>query len=229
MSQIPLPLEFDRHFSFENFCAPNSDYIIQQISSFFDETGESLIGLYGGADSGKTHLLNACAHYARHREITFNLFDALQLQISDPTHFSEFPLGSVIAIDNIDLLAGSKNWEKQLYQLINRVKMNELRLIFTTSHQPRDVSFKLPDLKSRLMWGLLVSLPNPDDKQVELILIARARLLGLDIGDDVVKYLLTHFSRKLSEQMKLLYQLDHASMTSKRKVTIPLVRETCKS
>lgn len=227
MSQIPLPLSFDRRFSLDNYISANAGFVRQNITALFDETGEPLIGLWGGTDSGKTHLLNACAHYARHCGIQFNLFDAGQLQESSARNFIDFPAGSVLGIDNLDLLAGNRDWEEQFYQMINRVKAGEIRLVFSVSRNPRDIGFRLPDLKSRLMWGLLIGLHPPTDEQLAEVIRARARLLGLEMSNHVLNYLLTHFSRKLSEQMKLLYQLDHAALTRKRKITIPLIRETC--
>ena len=229
MSQIPLPLSFDKRFSYANYIAHDSAYVIQQLSALFDETGESLIGLCGGVDSGKTHLLNACAHYARDCKIPFHLFDAQQLMQAKANNFGDFPQGSVIGVDNLDLLAGNKPWEEQFYHLINRVKNGELRLVFSLSRMPRDTGFRLPDLKSRLMWGLLITLQPVDDQQLESILQQRARLLGLKISDDAVAYLLSHFSRKLSDQMELLYRLDHISLSSQRRITVPLIKQTIES
>jgi len=229
VAQLPLPLTFDKRFSFQNYVSEQAAFVSQSLIALFDETGEPLIGLWGGSDSGKTHLMNACAHYARHCHITFHLFDALQLIDADAGSFSGFSDGSVIGVDNIDLLAGNRSWEEQFYQLINRVKTGELRFVFSLSRNPRDIGFRLPDLKSRLMWGLLIALQSTDDGQLVTVLKTRAQLLGLKLTDDVLAYLLSHYSRKLSEQMKLLYQLDHASMSKKRKITIPLIRETCDS
>jgi len=227
VAQLPLPLSFDKRFSFQNYIAENSSYIEQQLTALFDETGEPLVGLWGATDSGKTHLLNACAHYARFCKIPFHLFDAEQLLEADSAGFSDFPVGSVLGVDNLDLLAGDRAWEEQFYQMVNRVKSDELRFIFSLSRQPRDTGFKLPDLKSRLSWGLLIALDSADDNQLEDILQQRAKLLGLVLSHEVVSYLLNHYSRKLSDQMQILYRLDHVSMSTQRKITIPLIRETC--
>jgi DnaA family protein len=225
VSQIPLPLFFDRRFSLQNYISADADYIVAQLTGLFDETGEALIGLWGGPDSGKTHLLNACAHYARDSDIPFHLFDGSQLAEARPGQFNTFAPGSVVGIDNLDLIAGDRAWEDQFYDLVNRVQAGEIRLIFSLARQPRDTGFRLPDLKSRLMWGLLVALKAPDDKQLEQILARRAQLLGLKLGKDALVYLLNHYSRRISAQMELLYRLDHASLMSKRKVTVALIRE----
>ncbi len=227
MSQLPLPLFFDRRFSLDNYIAPNSDYIGSQLRALFDETGEALIGLCGGQDAGKTHLLNACAFYARQCRITYHLFDAAQLADARPTGFSELPAGSVVGVDNLDLLAGHRGWEEQFYLLINRVKAGELRFVFGIARPPRDIGFRLPDLKSRLMWGLIIELRRADDDQLEHILRQRARLLGLKLSDEALNYLLSHFSRRLSDQMELLHRLDHASLSAQRRITVPLIRDIC--
>lgn len=226
MAQLPLPLSFDKRFSLENYIAENAEYISQNLTALFDETGEPIIGLWGGSDSGKTHLLNACAHYARHCHVQFHLFDASQLLEVDAGSFSEFPFGSVLGIDNLDLLAGNREWEELFYQLINRVKAGEVRFVFSLSRNPRDIGFRLPDLKSRLMWGLLIALQSPDEEQLPGVIKARAKLLGLKLGDNVLNYLLTHYSRNLSEQMALLYRLDQVALVRQRKITIPLIRDT---
>ncbi len=227
MAQLPLPLRFDKRFSFSNYLSQHARYIKQQLTGLFDESGETMIGLWGAEDSGKTHLLNACAHYAGLSQVSLHLFDAAHLAEADSEGFVDFMPGSVIGIDNLDILAGHPAWEKQFYQLINRVKAGELRFIYSLSQAPRDTSFKLPDLKSRLMWGLLIALEPADDHHLELILKQRADMLGLRLSDEVVHYLMSHYSRKLSDQMEMLYQLDHASMSRQRKITIPLIREIC--
>ncbi len=225
MAQLPLPLQFDSRFSLDNYIATEAPYIRYQLTALFDETGEALIGLWGGSDSGKTHLLNACALYARDAAVDYHLFDAAQLGEASAEGFNEFPAGTVLAVDNIDLLAGNRDWEAAFYQVINRVKQGELRFLFSLSRQPRDIGFRLPDLKSRLGWGLLIALPSPDDKAVERILRERARLLGLKLGDDALHFLLSRYSRRLKDQMEALQKLDAAALSQQRRITIPLIRE----
>jgi len=225
MAQLPLPLQFDSRFSLDNFIADPAPFIRHQLTALFDETGESLIGLWGGTDSGKTHLLNACALYARDADIRYHLFDAAQLIEASADGFSEFAAGSVLAVDNIDLLAGNRDWEAACYQVVNRVKNGELRFLFSLSRRPRDTGFRLPDLKSRLGWGLLVALPQPDDAAVERILRERARLLGLELGDEALHFLLSRYSRRLKDQMDALQQLDAAALSMQRRITVPLIRE----
>jgi DnaA family protein len=52
----------------------------------------------------------------------------------------------------------------------------------------------------------------------------RSRLLGIELSSEVIAYLMTHHPRDLSAQMGILRQLDQASLSQQRKITIPLVK-----
>jgi DnaA family protein len=50
-------------------------------------------------------------------------------------------------------------------------------------------------------------------------------LIGINLSDEVISYLMTHHARNLATQMEILQHLDRASMSQQRKVTIPLVKQ----
>jgi DnaA-homolog protein len=47
---------------------------------------------------------------------------------------------------------------------------------------------------------------------------------GVFLGDDVMDYMLTRFSRDLGSLMQLLEQLDGYALQTQRAITIPLIR-----
>lgn len=152
------------------------------------------------------------------------LYDAVQLIEYDAADFDDFSRCDLLAIDNLDRIAGNPGWENCFYQVINRCRDGEFRLLYSLAQRPEDLSLGLADLRSRLQWGLLMQLPSSDDDQVRRIVLERARLLGIELSDDVMSYLLTHHSRNLAAQMDILQTLDGASLADKRRVTIPLVK-----
>jgi DnaA family protein len=50
-------------------------------------------------------------------------------------------------------------------------------------------------------------------------------LLGIELSDEVVSYLMTHHARDLNEQIGLLRHLDRLSLSQQRRVTIPLIKQ----
>jgi DnaA family protein len=187
--------------------------------------GEALLGIWGDADSGKTHLINAVSGYSREIDQSLFLYNGHDLKHIDPDQLGELPPGQMIAIDNMDELCGIMAWERYLYRLINLCRDNKQRLLFSSKTRPADLICLLEDLKSRLCWGLLFQLPIVSDESLGWIIKFRAQLLGLTLSDDVVRYLLTRYSRQLGAQLKLLSRLDRASLANQRRITIPMIKQ----
>ena len=187
--------------------------------------GETQIGLWGDAASGKTHLLNASAHFARKQGIELQLYDAAQLVCCDASTFEGYGNCDVLAVDNLDAVVGDAAWEAFFYQAINRCRDGEYRFVFTLAARPGNQAFGLADLRSRLQWGLLLQLPASGDAEVRDILRRRAELLGFELSDEVISYLMNRYPRDLAAQMAILRHLDGASLSQQRRITIPLVRQ----
>lgn len=153
------------------------------------------------------------------------IYDAIQLAQCETIDFEGFSHCDVLAIDNLDAIAGNSDWESCFYRVINRCRGGDFRLLFSLSQKPDDLATCLDDFRSRLQWGLLLQLPSSNDDDIRQIMFKRARLLGIELSNDVISYLLTHHSRNLASQMTILHRLDDASLSHQRKVTIPLIKQ----
>jgi DnaA family protein len=224
--QIALPLTFDKEFSFNNFLSEQSDFFTSSLQASINQVGESLIGVWGGQDSGKTHLINATASYARLQGSRFEFYDGYQLMECDPSQFDDFANCRILLIDNLDAICGNRQWEQKFYHLINACKRGEMTLLFTVSVNPPFLDCSLADFQSRLSWGLLIQLPLVVDTDIGQVLKFRAELLGIDLSKEVVTYLLTHYSRHLSAQMEILRLVDKMSLSAKKRVTVPFIKQT---
>jgi len=225
IKQIALPLSLDRQYSFENFISDRADLIVASLKALIQGDGEAQIGLWGTTASGKTHLLNASADYARQKSVVLQIYDAKQLLQCDANEFEGFSHCDVLAIDNLDAIAGNAEWEACFYQVINRCRDGDYRFVFAMTHRPEDLETTLDDFRSRLQWGLMLQLPSSDDIEIRQILRKRAQLIGIELAEDVISYLMTHHARNLATQMAILRRLDGASLSQQRKVTIPLIKQ----
>jgi len=220
-----LPLSLDRQYSFENFISDRAELVVDSLKSLIVAQGEIQLGLWGAASSGKTHLLNACAYFARQQQISLQIYDARQLAECDASEFEGFSRCEVLAIDNLDAIVGIGAWEQLFYQAINRCRQGDFRFIFSVSLNPRNLTCNLADFRSRLLWGLLLRLPESNEDDIRNIMHRRAQMLGMELSSEVISYLLTHHSRNLSSQMEILRTLDGVSLMRQRRVTIPLVKQ----
>ena len=225
VSQIALPLSFDRQFSFDNYFSDQSDFVITSLKAFMEAGNENFIILWGGHDSGKTHLLNAAAHYARGHSSVFQLYDACHLSELEPSCLEDFNDDAILAIDNLDAICGDRDWESTFYHLINLCHQRKLRLLASLACKPQDLDCVLADFQSRLSWGLLLELSPPAEADIEYIIRQRALLLGHELTTEVIGYLARHYSRGLASQLEILRKLDTASLSAKKKITIPLIKQ----
>lgn len=180
--------------------------------------------MWGGAASGKTHLLNASAEFARRHGKLMQIYDGVQLRQCAAAEFEGDSECDLLAVDNLDAIAGDAEWEAFFYRVMNRCRAGELRFLFAMSVRPDDLSTRLDDFRSRLQWGLMLQLPVHGDDGIRNILSHRARLLGINLSPEVIDYLLTHYERDLSTQMSILRALDETSLSHQRKITIPLIK-----
>ena len=225
-AQIALPLSFDRQFSFDNYFSQQGKLIMANLKALIACNGESMIGLWGKPDSGKTHLVNACAHFAHQRGISFQLYDGTELAGCDADDFDDLETCQVLAVDNLDALCGIQKWEEKFYRIINISKNGGLSLIFTLSANPSYLDCRLADFQSRLSWGLLLHLQITGETEIAEVIKLRASLLGIELSKEAIAYLLAHYSRHLSVQIEILRVLDRASLSAQKKITVPLIKQT---
>jgi len=80
------------------------------------------------------------------------------------------------------------------------------------------------DLRSRLGWGHVFALKLLSEPERRAVLRQAADARGVFLGDDVMDFMLTRFSRDLGSLMELLELIDAYAMQAKRAVTIPMIR-----
>jgi DnaA family protein len=83
----------------------------------------------------------------------------------------------------------------------------------------------LPDLRTRLGWGLVFQMQPLNDAEKRLALQQHAETLGFKLEPSVADYLLTHAARDMQSLLGILEALDRVSLELRRPITLPLVRQ----
>jgi DnaA family protein len=222
--QLQLSLNLRDDAIFDNFHIDENDQIVRALISFLTTRAEQFIYCYGESGSGRTHLLQACCHLAREQGKT-----AFYLSLSQHTDFSadilrELEQYEVVCIDDVDAIVGDSAWEEALFHFYNRARDNGTVLLVSAQSVPRQLNCLLPDLQSRLSWGVVLEIKNlPDSGKIQALQM-RADLRGFHLSDEVAQYLVYHYSRNMRDLFEMLKKLDHASLAAKRKITIPFLK-----
>jgi DnaA-homolog protein len=223
-SQLPLQIGLRPPATLEGFVAGDNAQALAAVRACALAQGEPLLFLTGPPGSGRSHLLaGACnlAAAAGRRCAYLPLGAPAGLA---PGLLSELEGLDLVCLDDLDGIAGERHWEEAVFALFNGLRDHGGRLIVAAARGPGELPLFLPDLQSRLAWGLLFALRPLRDDQLCAALECAALARGLRLGDGVARYLVERLPRNLADLLGVLEQLDQASLAAKRPLTLPFVR-----
>jgi DnaA family protein len=111
-----------------------------------------------------------------------------------------------------------------MFNLFNRARQNDCRLLLAGNAAPRAMAVDLADLRSRLGWGIVYQLAQVGDEEKSTILQFRAERRGLALPCEVASYIVARASRDMDALLALLEALDRASLVEQRALSIPFVK-----
>lgn len=226
--QMPLQLEPRRPDRFEDFVAGSNEQALAAVRALLDEPGGSLF-LSGPDGTGKSHLLNALCHAAGEDGLAAFYIALNRLPEEAAASLEGLQVLDLVCVDDLDSVAGNPVWENALFACFNEVRAAQGRLLVSSKEPLASLDFVLPDLASRLAWGVRQKLHLPDDQGKLEILRQRARTLRIDLPEDVQNYVLKNSKRDMSSLLQVLERLKDAAFAGKRKITVPLAREILRS
>ena len=144
--------------------------------------------------------------------------------------FASFEECHLLALDNVDLWlnfdeALKESKEILLFNLFNHFKINNQQLLLSAETSPSQLNCLLPDLLSRIKSGLLLNLSMFSDSEKEKLLQDVAQQKGFSLDEGVSAFIIKRSGRHLNDLMSVLNRLDQASLTEKRKLTIPFAKK----
>jgi len=225
-AQLPLGVGLRDDATFGNYYpGAHNAPLVEQLTRQLSPDGEPYLYLWGASGTGRSHLLQAACHQASDQDVR-----ALYLPLADLGHFPPLMLEDIerldlVAIDDLECVVGRKRWEEGLFHAFNRLRDAGKRLVIASNASPRQLPVLLPDLASRLTWGMTFHVQPLDDDGRRAALRLRAEARGMELPDDVARYILHRGPRQLSELCRSLDTLDRASLSAQRKLTIPFVKQ----
>ena len=221
--QIPLAMQLRDEATLDNFLAvPAVAPLLPALRGQLRPDGEAVIFLFGPVGAGKTHLLQGACHLAGAGAQYLPLADLRDCAAQDVLQGLEAL--DLVCLDDVHGVLGDAAWE--LFHLCNRARENNCRLLLAAAAAPRALAVNLPDLRSRLAWGMVYQLPRPGDEDKAAILRLRAACRGLALPAEVAAYIVSRAPRGTGDLLALLDALDHASLRDQRPLSIPFVKQS---
>ncbi len=238
--QLPLPVTLPNDETFDSFVSGNNTELVMLLRNVaaampcwhnaaamaaLTSLQLPLVTLVGNEGRGKSHLLYALCHELSAKSVPhvyLNLHETTKWAGSVFEGLETLPL---ICLDNVQAIAGAPQWELALFDLLNRIsETRETLLVCTSTIGHSHPSFTLPDLGSRLAWGVTYQVAPLDDEERKSVIRLRAAQRGLKFSEQAVQFLLTHSDRDLPSLMALLDRLDTRSLQEQKKLSVNMVK-----
>lgn len=224
-SQLVLGVRLRDDARFDNFHGDRNREAASRILSVFKQPAElPVVVVCGDSDTGKSHLLQAACHHAEAQGKTAVCISIAELEPFGPEALAGLDTLDIVALDDLDRVAGKEDWEEAVFHLYNRLHDGGHMLVVSLSEVAGSLPFVLPDLVSRLHHGFTVQLGIYRDDDRLKILMARAEQRGLTMTDEVAGFIMRRAPRRLGDLLSILDTLDENSLRAQRRLTIPFVK-----
>ena len=172
--------------------------------------------LWGSDGSGKTHLLKAVQAALREQGATVGWLDAT---LQEPPEFNEG--WAAVLMDEVHLYNSVQ--QHAAFNWFVNAQTHQRWVLGAGQLPPADLKLR-DDLRTRLGWGHVFQLHVLSEPERRAVLRKAADARGVFLGDEVMDFMLTRFSRDLGSLMELLELLDGYALQTKRGITIPLIK-----
>ncbi len=201
---LPLPLRSARGRD-DFFVAKCNALAVQQLDDW-QNWPHGKLALIGPAGSGKTHLAHVWAAQSGAEIIEATAIDAQ----TD---------ARAVVVEGADKIAGNAAAQEQLFHLHNALNASKRSLLITGQTPPSRWRLELPDLVSRLLAIQVTHLELPDDSLLSMIMVKLFADRQVNVGPDLISFLVKRMGRSYTEAITLVETLDQAAFSSKRPLT----------
>jgi DnaA family protein len=218
MKQIALDIGLARGPTLAGFCAGPNEAALAHLQLWAGSPTRSPVPTYlwGASASGKTHLLKAVAESLREQGASAGWLDA---SVHEPPEFDE--RWAVVLLDEVHLYTAVQ--QHTAFNWFVNAQTLQRGVLAAGALPPADLKLR-EDLRTRLGWGHVFQLHVLSEPERRAVLRQAADARGVFLGDEVMDFMLTRFSRDLGSLMQLLDQLDGYALQTKRAITIPLIK-----
>ena len=218
MKQIALDIGLDTAPTLTSFFAGPNEPALRHLQLWSGNPTRSPVPTYvwGASGSGKTHLLQAVLHVLREQGAGAGWLDA---SVHEPPEYDA--AWAVVLLDDVQLFTAVQ--QHAAFNWFVNAQTHQRGVLAAGVSPPADLPLR-EDLRTRLGWGHVFQLQVLSEPGLRAVLRQEADARGVFLGDDVMDFMLSRFSRDLGSLMALLIELDGYALQTRRAITIPLIK-----
>jgi chromosomal replication initiator protein len=190
-------------YTFDNFVRGSTNQIAYSAARAVAEAPGNVYNplfFYGGVGLGKTHLMQAIGHYIAStrpgliisykttnwfiHEFTTSIRENRMHDFRNHYHKID-----VLLLDDIQFLEGKEATQDEFHQIFNDFYERKKQVVLTCDRPPKDLP-KIEDrIISRLSWGLVCDIQQPDFETRVSIIRNKLEIDGNYLPEDIINYI----------------------------------------
>ena len=197
--------------------------------------------IHGPTGLGKTHLLQAIAHYVTTstpdmtacyvtcEAFTNDFIEALREKRIEQFK-NRYRTYDVLLVDDIQFLSGREGIQEEFFHTFNTLHESGSQIVLSSDRQPREIARLEDRLRSRFEWGLITDVQPPDLETRIAILRKKASRDGITIDDpEVLAAIAMRVQTNIRELEGALTRGVAFAMLNGEPLTVELVRDVLSS
>lgn len=212
--QLVLDLPLAAADGVEDFMVSASNAAAHRLIDAWPNWAVSAACISGPPGAGKSHL--AAIWAARSGAAT------VAAAALDDAHLAQFGDVGALVVEDVDAIGtgdGARQCEQHLFHLLNLAREREGFVLLTSTREPGDITFVVPDLRSRVRALANAAIDAPDDALLGAILVKLFDDRQLSVDPAVIASLLRRMERSAETAVRLVDAIDREALAKRRRVT----------
>ncbi len=207
-------LVLNPRYTFEDFVIGSSNRFAHAAAMSVAETparSYNPLFIYGDSGLGKSHLLQAIAHYVRqnysHSRVRYVSTETFVTEFVDAIKTNTSPAFKrryrddcdVLLIDDIQFMEGKEGTQEEFFHTFNFLHQSGRQIVISSDRPPKSIRTLEDRLRSRFEWGLITDVQPPELETRLAILRKKADRERVHVPDDVLTFVATNIKDNIRE------------------------------
>ncbi len=213
LNQLLLDFNYKNNFNNHDFYVSKSNFFAFSIIEKWPKWEKRIVNISGEKFSGKSHLANIFK--SKTKALILN-----NKQIDDDI-FKKIKLHDCLIIDDFE----NNINEKLIYSVFNIVDQDNKFLLVNSIKPINEITFNLPDMRSRSKNCLFAKIENPDDELIFAIIIKNFSDRQIKLEKKIIKFIINRIERSYSKIYEFIYKVDEISLKKKKPINLKTIKE----
>jgi len=240
---VSISSRINPRYNFDSFIVGNNNRLAHAAALAVAQSPASTYNplfIYGDVGLGKTHLLQAIAHFVLEKrpELTFTYVSSEQFtnelinSIRDDKTLAfrkKHRSADILLVDDIHFLAGKERTQEEFFHTFNALYEAHKQICLSSDRPPTEIPTLEKRLRSRFEWGLITDIQPPDLETRIAILKKKAEIENMHLADDVAAFIAERAKTNIRKLEGCLMRLFAYTSLYNIQVTVESAKEILKS